>query len=203
MPNPSISLRSADPTIEDGQLFARYLDQAAEGFFGFMLGGRSVDILARAFLHPDHDLSYQHVTFAAQNRHIVGMISGYTATQHHHASDQPLKQAAGKYNLRFMLVSLLFAPLMRILDTITNGDYYLQAIAVDKELRGEGLGSALMDLAENRAQTCDSKRICLDVSADNGVARKSYEQRGMTIESQWPRRLAIPKFRLYRMTKVL
>jgi len=201
MPQPNLAFRSANPIRLEGMLFAQYLDQAAEGFFSFMLGGHFREIIAEAYLRPDHDLSYQHVTFAEQNKAVVGMVSGYTASQHHQASDQPLKQAAGRYNLRFLTVSILCAPLMRMLDTITTGDFYLQAIALNKELRGEGLGSALMNFAENRAQTFESKRLSLDVSADNIVARKLYERRGMTIESRWPKRLAIPKLKFYRMTK--
>ncbi len=203
MPTPALTFRSANPTVQEGKLFAKYLDQAAEGFFGFMLGRYSEKILAEAYLQPDHDLSHQNVTFAEQDHTIVGMVSGYTAAQHDQASDQPLKQAAGKLNLRFLTVSVLFAPLMRILDTITAGDFYLQAIALNPELRGAGLGSALMDLAEDRAHASGSKRLSLDVSADNLVARKLYERRRMVIESQWPRRLAIPKLKFYRMTKVL
>ncbi|WP_372682105.1 hypothetical protein, partial [Desulfosarcina sp.] len=117
-------------------MFARYLDQAAEGFFRFMLGRRSVDILAKAFTQSDHDLSYQNVTFAERNKVIVGMVSGYTADQHRCSSDRPLKGAAGRFNLRMMVVSILFAPLLQIIDTIADDDFYLQAIAVDKELRG-------------------------------------------------------------------
>ena len=34
----SIILRAAKPTLDEGLAFARYLDEAAEGFFRFMLG---------------------------------------------------------------------------------------------------------------------------------------------------------------------
>ena len=34
----SIIFRTANPTLDDGLAFARYLDEAAEGFFRFMLG---------------------------------------------------------------------------------------------------------------------------------------------------------------------
>ena len=202
MPNSDLIYRPANATFADGQHFANYLDQAAEGFFGFMLGKRSVDILASAFIQTGHDISHQHVTFAEQNQRLVGMVSGYTARQHHKASDQVLKQAAGRYNLRFLTVSLLFAPLMRILDTIADDDFYLQAIALNQELRGQGLGSVLMDFAEDQAQNSGCKRLSLDVSADNVNARKLYERRGMFVESQWPKRLAIPKLRFYRMIKL-
>jgi len=203
MPKPNLEFRNAYPTFQEGKQFARYLDQAAEGFFGFMLGGRSEDIIAEAYVKPNHDLSYQNVTFAEHKQIIVGMVSGYTARQHHNASDQPLKQAAGINNLRFLTVSLVFAPLLRILDTIAEGDFYLQAIAINEELRGEGFGSALMDFAEDQARYSACQRLSLDVSADNVAARRLYERRGMIIESQWPKRLAIPKLKFLRMTKVL
>jgi ribosomal protein S18 acetylase RimI-like enzyme len=203
MPQSLTELRTANPTLDEGREFAYYLDQAAEGFFRFMLGRHAMDIIATAFTHPNHDLSYQNVTFVERDQDIVGMVSCYTAEQHRRSSDQPLKQAAGRCNLRMMFVSILFAPLLRIIDTIADGDFYIQAIAIDTELRGEGVGSALMDSVEEFALSSGSTRISLDVSASNENARRFYEHRGMTVESQWPKRLAIPGLRLFRMTKVL
>jgi ribosomal protein S18 acetylase RimI-like enzyme len=98
-------------------------------------------------------------------------------------------------------VLILFAPLMRIIDSIDDGDFYLQAIAVDKELQGDGVGSVLMDSLEERARSSGSTRLALDVSAKNERARRFYERRGMTLESQWPKRLPVPGLRFYRMTK--
>ena len=197
----SIILRAANPTLDEGLAFARYLDEAAEGFFHFMLGRHAEHIIAKAFTEPSHDLSYQNVTFAERDNVIVGMVSGYTAEQHRRSSRQPLKQAAGRRNLRMKIVLILFAPLMRIIDSIADGDFYLQAIAVNKELKGEGVGSLLMDSFEERARASGSTRISLDVSAKNERARRFYQRRGMTIESQWPKRLPIPGLRFYRMTK--
>jgi GNAT superfamily N-acetyltransferase len=203
MPKLSIKFRAANPIIDEGQVYACYLDQAAEGFFRFMLGRRSIDIIATAFTQPDHDLSYQNVTFAEREKITVGMISGYTAAEHRRSSDQPLKKAAGRFNLRMIVVSTLFAPLFRIIDTINDSDFYIQAMTVDKQLRGEGVGSALMDFIEDHARGCGSNRLSLDVSAGNKGARKLYEQRGMTIESQWPKRIPIPGMKFFRMVKEL
>jgi len=196
-----ITLRAAKPSLDEGLVFARYLDEAAEGFFRFMLGRDAGEIIARAFVEPGHDLSYENVTFAERDNVIVGMVSGYTAEQHRRSSRQPLKQAAGRYHLRMKIVLILFAPLMRIIDSIADSDFYLQAIAVDKELRGDGVGSVLMDSLEERARASGSTRLALDVSAKNVRARRFYERRGMTVESQWPKRLPIPGLRFYRMTK--
>jgi hypothetical protein len=57
-------LRPARPELGEGLLFARYIDEAAEGFFGFMLGPKSKDITASAFMEPGHALSFEHVMFA-------------------------------------------------------------------------------------------------------------------------------------------
>ncbi len=196
----SIVLRAANPTFDEGLACARYLDQAAEGFFHIWLGPRAGDIIATAFLEPDHDLSYQNMTFAERDDVIVGMFLGYTAEQHRRSSRQPLKRAAGRFNLRMRIVETLFAPLMRIIDSIADGDFYLQGIAVDKELRGDGVGSVLMDSSEERARANGSTRLSLDVSAENEGARRFYERRGMNVESQWPKRLTIPGLKFYRMT---
>ena len=199
----SIVLRAANPTFDEGLAFARYADQAAEGFLRFMLGRRAGRIIATAFAQPDNDLSYQHVTFAERDNVIVGMASGYTAEQHRRSSRQTLKRAAGRCTLRMRIVLILFAPLMRIIDSIADSDFYVHAIAVDKELRGEGVGSVLMDSLEERARASGSTRLSLDVSAKNEGARRFYERRGMNVEFQWPKRLAIPGLKLYRMTKGL
>jgi len=200
----AIVLRAANPTFDEGLAFARYVDQAAEGFFRFWLGPGVGYIIATAFAQPDHDLSYQNVTFAERDNVIVGMVSGFTAEQRRRSSRrQPLKRAAGRRNLRMRIVSILFAPLMRIIDSIADGDFYLQAIAVDKELRGDGVGSVLMDSFEERARASGSTRLSLDVSAKNEGARRFYERRGWNVESQWPKRLAIPGLKFYRMTKGL
>jgi ribosomal protein S18 acetylase RimI-like enzyme len=202
MPHPKTTLRPAAPTLDDGRLFARYLDEAAGGFFRFMLGRRYVEILAAAFIQPGHDLSHQHVTFAERDGTVVGMVSAYTAEQHRQSSREPLKRAAGR-NLRLSIISNVFRPLMRILDRIGDGDYYLQAVAVDENLRGQGIGAMLMDAIENRARDAGATRLCLHVAAANKTSREIYERRGMTVDEQWPKCLPIPGLRFYRMTKPL
>jgi len=196
-------LRAARPTLDEGREFARYLDTAAERFFRFMLGRGAIEGLAAVYVQPGHDLSFENVTFAERDRVVVGMVSGYTARQHRSSSIEPLKQAAGSWNARFWIVSLLFAPFLRIIDTIDDEDFYLQAIAVDEEARGAGVGGALMDLIEDQAIASGAARLVLDVSAENTGACKLYERRGFAVDSRWPKRLAIPKFKLLRMVKVL
>ena len=86
----SIALRPATPTFEEGLACARYFDEAAEGFMRLVFGRRFEYIIATAFTQPDHDLSYQNVTFAERDNVIVGMTLAYTAEQHRRSSRDPL-----------------------------------------------------------------------------------------------------------------
>jgi len=203
MSKPSIQLRPARPERKEGLLFARYLDEAAEGFFRFWLGPDSAEILAHAFTRPGHDLSYEHVTFAVRGDQTLGMTCCYTAEQHSQSSDRPLREAPGFRPARASIIAVILRPIMRILDDMEDGDFYLQAIAVDEECRGAGLGSLLMGLVEARARDVGATRLCLDVSSGNTGGRRLYERLGMTIVKQSPKLFFAPKFRLLRMAKTL
>ncbi len=182
---------------------ARYLDQVAEGFFRFMLGRSYVSILGRAYSQTGHSYSFENVTVAEHEGQMVGMSLGFSEEQHRDFSDRPLEEAAGRAALRMKVVGVLCAPLMRVLETLAEGDFYLLSVGIDPEFRGEGIGSMLIDSIEEQARACGAVRLCLDVSAANEGARRLYERRGMSVESRWPKRLPIPGIKLLRMTKKL
>ena len=203
MDQPLIVIRAANPTYDEGLSCGHYLNEAAEGFFRFMLGRQFAQIIAKAYTHPNHSYSFQNVSFAIYDKHIIGMALGFTSDQYRLFSDRPLKEAAGYRNLRMTVVKILCAPMLRIVETIADGDFYLLAMAIDKDFRGKGVGSALMNSIKERARTNGSTRLSLDVSDNNKHARRLYEKWGMTIESQWPKRLPLAGLRFYRMAKFL
>ena len=99
-----IAPRAAKPTLDEGLVYARYLDVAAEGFFRLMLGSRASDIVATAYSQPNNNYSYQHVTFAERDNVIVGMVSGFRAEQRRGFTEEPLKRAAGDRHMRLSIV---------------------------------------------------------------------------------------------------
>jgi len=198
-----LSIRPANPTFDEGLACARYLDEAAEGFFHIMLGRRAAEIVAKAYIEPESNYSYLNVTFAERDERIVGMALGFAAEEHRSFSDRPLKRAAGFPALRMRTVQLLTRPMLQVLKTIAAGDFYLLSIAIDEDQRGQGVGSALIDSVEERARASGSTRLSLDVAVKNEGARSLYERRGMTVESKWPKRLNLPGLSLLRMTKTL
>ena len=203
MDQASILIRPARPDLEEGWACARYINEAAEGFIRFMYGREYERIIAEAFVRPDNDYSWQNAIFAERDGEIVGMANGFTPEQRRGFSNVVMKEATGSLALRIKLVRLLFAPMMRIVYTIADSDYYVLAAAVDSDCRGLGIGTMLLDAMEERARAVGATRLALDVSAGNKGARRLYERRGMTVESQWPKRLPIKKIRFYRMVKPL
>ena len=167
-----------------------------------LFGRRYLEIIANAFLEPDHDTSYQNVTFAVADDTIAGMILAYTETQHRRSTIEPQRNAAGKLRLRMRLVEFFLAPVMHVNDTMEEGDYYLQFIAVDQKRHSAGVGSVLMQELERQARLAGARRLSLDVSPGNVVARRFYENRGWSTDFAWPRVRFLPTLSV-RMIKRL
>ncbi|HSG29556.1 MAG TPA: GNAT family N-acetyltransferase [Candidatus Krumholzibacterium sp.] len=203
MDRDEIVIRDANPDAEEGLACGRFLDETAEGFFSLMLGRQAPEIIARAFTQTGHSYSYRNVAFAEHEGRIIGMTLGFTAGQHRDFSDRPLKKAAGPRALRMAVVKAICSPMIRILNSIEDEEYYVLAVTVEKEFRGMGIGSVLMDSIEKKARAAGCVRLALDVSASNEGAIKLYERRGMRVESRWPKHRVIPGLRLFRMKKTL
>lgn len=106
------------------------------------------------------------------------MASGYTSLQHGLSSDEPLRRTAGFRMVRMAALSKLGGGLKRFIDTVPDGDYYLQAVAVDDQHRGAGIGSTLLDYSEDRARVAGCTRIVLDAMEKNAGARRSTSAAG-------------------------
>ncbi len=158
MTSGSVTVRPAAPSIDEGQSFARYLNVAADGAFRALLGKDYDRVIGEAYLSPGHDLSWETVVFAEESGQITGMASGYTSRQHQESSDEPLNRAAGYRMLRMAVFSVLGRGMKRFIKMVPEGDYYLQAVAVDDKHRGSGIGTTLLDHSENRARSAGSSR---------------------------------------------
>jgi len=201
MDRPPVSIRDARPLYEEGVVFARYLDAIAP-FYRVMLGRQVVHTIAKAFTQRGHDLSSQNTIFAERDGTIVGMISGHATERHRRSVGPPLREALGGRATRMRIMARLMARQQWFLGTYAGGDFYIQGFAVDQNLRGQGIGSALMDAMEQRARASGSKRLILNVGAKNEGARRLYDRRGMIVEAGWPKLPCIAPFVL-RMAKPL
>jgi len=199
----TITLRPGLPTIEEGLACARLLDTAAEGFFGILLGRRARRILAHAYLRTGNEYSHENVLFAERGGRVVGMALGFTAEERRSFPANPLRKLEGYPKLRAGCVRFLARSMFRILETVADGDFYLLSLAVDRDQRGQGIGSALIEAMESRARTAEAKRFSLDVAAKNHGGQKLYERHGLRIHSRWPKHLNLGRLGLVRMSKEL
>lgn len=203
MASDSVTLRPAAADLSEGVLFARYLNVAADGAFRALLGRDYANVIGEAYLSQGHDLTYETVVFAEQSGRIAGMASGFTSQQHAQSSDEPLRRAAGLRMVRMAAFSVLGRGMKNFIKTVPEGDYYLQAVAVDDQNRGSGIGSTLLDYSEEAGRAAGCTRIVLDVAETNTGARQLYERRGMTLEATSPSILLIPNTQAHRLVKPL
>lgn len=198
-----ISFRPALPTLSEGTALARNHDMSADGLFRLMLGAAYTRVLAEAYVEPAQDLSFEHVTFAVRGYAVVGMVSAHSSAQHAGSSDEPFIGAAGWRVVRLGAVTMLANRLLRFLGDIPDSDFYLQAVAVDPDARGEGVGTVLFEHAESQAMNADAGRLTLDVAVKNTAARRLYERLGMHVEATSPRFSPLPGLQVHRMAKPL
>lgn len=176
---PSI-LRPAELIDRDEKAFARGLEAASDGLYTLLSGAAAESILAAACAIPGHALSLKHATVAEDDGRVVGLLSGMPSAEAGDP-DRILMRAAGWRALRAGAVALAARPLFVAMNRHEPGDWYLQAIAVEREARGRGIGTALLAGAFEQARTSGADRLTLDVDAENGRARSLYERFGLRV----------------------
>jgi ribosomal protein S18 acetylase RimI-like enzyme len=202
MTRSQVTIRPAKATVDEGMKFAVYMNSASGGGFKKMFGKRFEEIISKAFLEPNHDLSYETALFAEANGVVVGMVSGYTAEQYRAFRKDVVNQSAGRSRFRIALIFAMIASMMRFLHTYEDGEYYIEFLAVDETQRGQGIGSQLLQTMEDRALANKCAHLAIDVARHNDTARRLYERHGFTTIGQWPKtRLVRPN--ILRMTKPL
>ena len=187
----------------DAAAYGRYMNMASDGSFDMLLGRRAEQIIAKAYLDPGHDFSYEYVVFAEIAGATVGAASGYTAAQHAASSDKPLLVAAGWSAPRLILMYALGRNLVRFMDNVPDGDFYVHAAGVDEAHRGRGVGTFLLDHLEDKARKAGCRRLVLDVSETNTGAKALYERRRMQVEAQSKPIMGASGSTVYRMVKEL
>ena len=72
-----ITIREAKPNLEEGLVYAQFCDEASEGFFKSMLGIKTFEILADAYVKSNNEYSYENAMMIEFKGKIVGMVSRY------------------------------------------------------------------------------------------------------------------------------
>ncbi|ULG72055.1 GNAT family N-acetyltransferase [Macrococcus brunensis] len=91
---------------------------------------------------------------------------------------------------------------MMLLSTMKEGEkgeYHISMLATRPDFRGQGVGSALLEAAEERGQAEGYDSISLTVKKDNDQALNVYESKGYKIVGD----IDLEDIQLYRMRKII
>ncbi len=78
-------------------------------------------------------------------------------------------------SLRLLIVDILD---YFVLCDVNSGDFYIAEIAVDKTLRGQGLGKKILSEVIEYAKEKNFNRVILDADFRNTAAKRLYEKMG-------------------------
>ncbi|MHA1517694.1 MAG: GNAT family N-acetyltransferase [Alphaproteobacteria bacterium] len=157
-------------TLADASALAVLVDIAGEGipnsFWRDLAGsGRSALEVGRDRARREEGgFSYRHATIAKIGGEIVAGLIIY-----------PLDDPYDLSNLDEMPAHI--HPLLR-LEALVPGSWYVNVVATFREFRGQGIGRALLEIAEERAQAANANTMSIIVGSWNEGAGRLYQRAG-------------------------
>lgn len=176
-----IVIRPAQPA--DAAAFADLADMASRGIFSYVFGKRVRPVLEGMFRQEGNDNSYQNTHFLEVDGKIAGMVNGYNQAH-------SLAKTIYTYHLYAQYAAwgvpgviwrgFRFLPILNFIDTLPEGHFYVQFVAVYPTFRGQGLSMKLLEKADELASDLDCTTLALDVEIHNTVAINAYLKHGMS-----------------------
>ena len=164
----TVLIRDAVP--EDAPALAELMNAAGEGLPAWLwsqMAGPDEEAMAfgtRRVAGTDSGFSYRNAHVAEHDGTITGMLLGYRL-------DDPYDVSA------LDDCPDVVRPLLE-LESMAPGSWYINAIATVPAARGQGIGSRLMQHAEELAERSGSSTLSLIVARDNVGAVRLYERLG-------------------------
>jgi ribosomal protein S18 acetylase RimI-like enzyme len=139
------------------------VSEAAEGTYDPIEVGRI------EMMRGDPEFGWEGATMAEIDGEIVGMLLGYRKPD------------------AFRPVPETVAGFMRPIEELeaeAAGDWFINMLGVHVQWRGKGVGSTLLDVAEDKARETAARGLALIVEDVNEGARRLYERRGFGVRQK-------------------
>ena len=163
---------------EEREAVARVLFEAFHRKYATLIGDRdtAVAVMRRS-------CTYAAGLYARVEGSIVGVVGLRTADR---AFWTPRLSVLRRY-LRLGRALMVYVVLrVETARRVNRDEIHVQALAVDADLRGQGIGSALLAAVEGRARASGIRRLSLDVVDTNPHARRLYERLGFqAVKTTW------------------
>jgi len=163
-----LGYRAATP--EDDEHLAMLINYAGEGMPLYLWERMAEkdetgwDVGRRRARRTEGGFSYLNATMAEADGEVAGCLIGYALPDQTEAID-------------YQTMPPMFVPLQE-LENLAPGTWYVNVLAVHPQVRGAGIGTALMQVAERKAVEEACKGLSLIVADANSGARRLYERCG-------------------------
>lgn len=172
--------------VHEGKEFSELIMFSAKDIFAFLFGPGAQEFMKSVFAEPSHLFSYEHVWFAESDGRIAGMVLGYSGGQR-----KAEEKRTGFVLLKHIRLGIL-ARLPRMIRMagvvlpVNENEFYISNIAVYPDLRGQGIGSIIIEETEKIAREMGCRKIILDTEIENERAVKLYKSIGYNAGARTP-----------------
>lgn len=164
--------------IEDADALAELINYAGEGlplyFWGRMAeeGETAWDVGRKRAQREEGAFSYKNALVADVSGEAAACLIGYTISE----EPEPIDTDS---------MPPIVVPLVE-LENLTPGSWYVNVLAAKPEYRGQGIGTRLMQVAEEKAREAGCRILSIIVSDANTGARNLYKRCGCVEQATRP-----------------
>lgn len=173
MPQTSSPLRAA--TIQDASVLAELVNYAGEGLPLYLWGNLSEegetawDVGRARAARESGGFSYRNAIMIDHDDHPAGCLIGYDIPETAEPIDPDMPE--------------MFRPLQE-LENLAPGTWYVNVLAVMPAFRNIGLGTLLLDHADETGREQGARGMSLIVSDANPNAQRLYERCGYVVQAE-------------------
>lgn len=181
-----VILRPAAPA--DAPDAAQLIYAAGPALFNRLFGPRPEEAVAffqTLFALPDSVFSFENAIVAEQDGRVVGLAAAVPAAQYHRGSAVPRQILRRGPLFLLRLLTVVFA-LGRSSQPPPPGTYYLGILSVTEPMRGQGIGTRLLEEVHRQAGAAGCTAVCLHADLGNAGARRLYERHGYRTVAEYP-----------------
>ncbi|MDD5680807.1 MAG: GNAT family N-acetyltransferase [Candidatus Omnitrophica bacterium] len=196
----NILVRKGKP--EDAHHFSELVVLTSPAMFPIVFGSSVKKVMKNLFPHKRHYYSFDRSFFAEIDGKVAGMAQLHKLITRKGQTAR-LSFLLLKYlNWRLPAKAVNLLRFNHLMKDVARNDCYLSNVSVYPEFRSFGIGTKLLEAAEEEAKSIGKKRVVLHAETHNARAISLYERLGYKIESKsQPLKIKNRLFESFKMAK--